>query len=658
MVILWFLCTGLIPNSVLRAQIGYVPTEVVFPTQRSKPKQKPFPALPKAATEREIPKEKSLIETLEFRREGNEERTMTCVSEFLKLESESPPKKQAASEQHLLSTETDNPLQSTPEESPQITTVTQNTHRKTSTPRDTRPNVAATGTEPPIQGETQEVHTRTSQSQQRRRLPTSDSSTLPKLSASCSSRKGPSIHSVDLQLLPSHDSISTPATGIPIQKSKSSSIGENSLGSGLDDATSTTTYRLELSGTTLLLQRIVSRPWFLRKVAPPSVKLVFEALLFLLKTSQPPIFAEVCSSMMELKDASLLTNEQQLAVHCQLLSRMESKPHSLKVTILRILEQLGMGGKEVIVTILPLLVDPDLEIRFAAFRTLKQLTGVITRSQLHQLLIELGLLRHTAVDEDEIMEELAARVRNGATSLPHSEAMTKSIVKHNNQQRKADGASNGSSIHKLPRIPLKYTHHTSKANGFQKPSSSPAKVGDKMLQYRSSKLCPTPATTPELDSTETLASRAALAAKTGLRVPVGMIVTCPYKNYNVQITVRTHAQHSGASKDPATVRSHTDMHTNSKSELHQLIAQHPTTFSQSKPALKLMLNAYGQSEASPDLDEYGWSEVFPVLRNRRSHSLPSKQLMPRLPKLPPTSTVHRSEDLHKNEVVKLPKISK
>ena len=41
----------------------------------------------------------------------------------------------------------------------------------------------------------------------------------------------------------------------------------------------------------------------------------------------------------------------------------------------------------------------QLEIRKAAFATLRSVAGIVRKSQLHQLLLDLGLLQHVEVDE-------------------------------------------------------------------------------------------------------------------------------------------------------------------------------------------------------------------------------------------------------------------
>ena len=75
-----------------------------------------------------------------------------------------------------------------------------------------------------------------------------------------------------------------------------------------------------------------------------------------------------------------------------------------------------------ILRILPLLTDPNVrvdvltciefprclgflwvytqvEVRYAAFSALRAITGVANRSQLHRLLVKLGLLQHVTTDE-------------------------------------------------------------------------------------------------------------------------------------------------------------------------------------------------------------------------------------------------------------------
>ena len=93
------------------------------------------------------------------------------------------------------------------------------------------------------------------------------------------------------------------------------------------------------------------------------------------------------------------------------------------------------------------------------------------------------------------------------------------------------------------------------------------------------------------------------------------------------------------------------------SKLQRLIARHPTNFSQMKPSVKLMLQAYGGSSGSKGdeaVEDYAWSEVFPVTRqcssHRRSVSLPAI-LCPLL-----ASVKSGTQAQGRNGAVKLPKI--
>ena len=94
------------------------------------------------------------------------------------------------------------------------------------------------------------------------------------------------------------------------------------------------------------------------------------------------------------------------------------------------------------------------------------------------------------------------------------------------------------------------------------------------------------------------------------------------------------------------------------SKLQQLIAHHPTNFSQMKPSVELMLQAYGGSSGSKGdetVEDYAWSEVFPVARqcssHRRSVSLPAV-LCPLL-----ASVQSGTQAQGKDGAVKLPKIA-
>ena len=110
----------------------------------------------------------------------------------------------------------------------------------------------------------------------------------------------------------------------------------------------------------------------------------------------------------------------------------------------------------------------------------------------------------------------------------------------------------------------------------------------------------------------------------------------------------------------ATLHSHytvNNMSGSPGSKLQRLIAHHPTNFSQMKPSMKLMLQAYGGSSGSKGgkaVEDYAWSEVFPVTRqcssHRRSVSLPAI-LCPLL-----ASVKSGTQRQGRDGAVKLPKI--
>lgn len=82
----------------------------------------------------------------------------------------------------------------------------------------------------------------------------------------------------------------------------------------------------------------------------------------------------------------------------------------------------------------------------------------------------------------------------------------------------------------------------------------------------------------------------------------------------------------GFSPPTATHQPHPAAGRRSTSRVNQLIAHHPTTLSQTKPALALMLDVYGSTKraatskldrplgTASTADAYTWSEVLPVIR--------------------------------------------
>ena len=51
--------------------------------------------------------------------------------------------------------------------------------------------------------------------------------------------------------------------------------------------------------------------------------------------------------------------------------------------------------------------------------------------------------------------------------------------------------------------------------------------------------------------------------------------------------------------------------------LRVLLAHHPASIAQSGPAMRAMLSAYGEASSPKHLEEYAWSEVFPLVRIAR-----------------------------------------
>ena len=145
-----------------------------------------------------------------------------------------------------------------------------------------------------------------------------------------------------------------------------------------------------------------------------------------------------------------------------------------------------------------------------------------------------------------------------------------------------------------------------------------------------------------------------LKLKTNTRSSQPLSTNYPMQNYKY-CTLHSHPA--------ATLHSHYTVNNTSAtgspgSKLQRLIAHHPTNFSQMKPSMKLMLQAYGGSGGSKGdetVEDYAWSEVFPVTRqcssHRRSISLPAV-LCPLL-----ASVKSGTQTQGRDGAVKLPKIA-
>ena len=81
-----------------------------------------------------------------------------------------------------------------------------------------------------------------------------------------------------------------------------------------------------------------------------------------------------------------------------------------------------------------------------------------------------------------------------------------------------------------------------------------------------------------------------------------------------------------------------------RNKMYELILQHPTDYSQSAAAAKLMLGAYG-SKYAKETTGFEWTEVFPVFR-RQSWSYPSRESRQTIPFLCPV--IGASVDLQKD----------
>ena len=123
----------------------------------------------------------------------------------------------------------------------------------------------------------------------------------------------------------------------------------------------------------------------------------------------------------------------------------------------------------------------------------------------------------------------------------------------------------------------------------------------------------------------------------------------------------THRSHPAATLHSYHTLNNTSATGSPGSKFQQLIAHHPTTFSQMKPSVKLMLQAYGETSSSKDdetVEDYTWSEVFPVTRQWSSHrrciSLPAV-LCPLLASVQSGTQTQQAQG--KDGAVKLPKIA-
>ena len=142
----------------------------------------------------------------------------------------------------------------------------------------------------------------------------------------------------------------------------------------------------------------------------------------------------------------------------------------------------------------------------------------------------------------------------------------------------------------------------------------------------------------------------------------------PYRNYKeLQISVHRNLY----LHDKGESEYYFSDSTTGSSKLHKLIAHNPAAFSQTEPAISMMLNAYSRNKTEGNVDEYAWSEVFPIIRaarrwgggchtsRQRSVSLPSKLVLS-LPKLATTEAQRSTEGRTQQPtdvVVQLPKIN-
>jgi WD40 repeat protein len=181
------------------------------------------------------------------------------------------------------------------------------------------------------------------------------------------------------------------------------------------------------------ISKIIDSSWFpsnelgMNIASENTLDWVITKLLDLLEKADSKTFAKITKALTIFNNSNYLTEEHRAKAFDIIAKRQkETKSNSIKANILTFLQDMTFDGNEALLLIMQSLVNPNQDIRTTAFATIKNLTGVTTRVELHKLLIERGLIIHVDANEDEIIKDLAQRLQN--TGIQSAEMPAKGIT--------------------------------------------------------------------------------------------------------------------------------------------------------------------------------------------------------------------------------------
>ncbi|XP_064598259.1 uncharacterized protein LOC135464689 [Liolophura sinensis] len=174
-----------------------------------------------------------------------------------------------------------------------------------------------------------------------------------------------------------------------------------------DDEPVTFLADIQMKGAEIFL-RIMKEDWFPKGNID---KLhIIATLLSIIESDDPTINRSVCKYMIEIRDAQGLPNQIEEDLVKALLSQLNSKRHTTQKDSIWMLGELGFDSKEIIMGLMPKLVDNSPTIRNEATLAIQKVLGVNNKDDLLAILEARGFVKgfmDNLGNEEEIFQRLA-----------------------------------------------------------------------------------------------------------------------------------------------------------------------------------------------------------------------------------------------------------
>ncbi|CAH1788529.1 unnamed protein product [Owenia fusiformis] len=178
-----------------------------------------------------------------------------------------------------------------------------------------------------------------------------------------------------------------------------------------------------------LIQEIIEQPWF-PKGAEPTTKGVTEAFIGIMDNVGVPQHKQLCSYIPRLKNELDLAPELLDQLIDKLREQLKHPVAGIRMTAVRTLEALGLNRREIIMDLLPMLIDDHEEISKAGLQALQTLTGIKDKDSLLHLLQDADVNPPFSSKADEELTDA-----NDPTLKDAQRSRTKPSVKKKARQR-------------------------------------------------------------------------------------------------------------------------------------------------------------------------------------------------------------------------------